>query len=280
VVSDGFDVGPERNIVGLLTEFKGVLYLTGETMEPRILLPTQPSERVPPKGFQLYKSSDGATWIQVGKDGFGADSSTWASIEVLGGSAYLGVYDYHAGDQLWRSADGKNWELIFREPHPSWFSEGGGPVEFQGHLLWLDNDLKRGVEIWRTDAQVVGEQTTTTASEGTTGSTSGEGSAVDDPGDHGRWHRLDRGSRSDGARRWRWTVRRLAGSDHRARGGGRGGSGDGRLRTGDNTEQDLRRASAIRRYPADYARILFWLRSASESRLHLLPRMRDETLGR
>ena len=75
VVSDGFNVGPERNIVGWLTEFEGELYLAGQTMDPRVLIPTQPSERIPPKGFQLYRSSDGTNWTQVGEDGFGADSS-------------------------------------------------------------------------------------------------------------------------------------------------------------------------------------------------------------
>ena len=178
VVSDGFNVGPERNIVGWLTEFKGELYLAGQTMDPRILIPTQPSERIPPKGFQLYRSSDGANWTQVGKDGFGADSSYWANMMVLGGLAYLGVYDYHEGNQLWKSTDGKDWELIFRQPYPSWFDEGSGPVDFQGHLLWVDSDLKRGVEIWRTDEQVVAEETTTTVTGGTTESTSGAGSTL------------------------------------------------------------------------------------------------------
>ncbi len=178
VVSDGFNVGPERNIVGWLTEFKGELYLAGQTMDPRILIPTKPSERISPKGFQLYTSSDGANWTQVGKDGFGADSSLWANMMVLDGSAYLAVYDYHEGNQLWKSTDGKDWELIFRQPNPSWFDEGSGPVDFQGHLLWVDSDLKRGVEIWRTDEQVVAVETTTTASAGTTESTSGAGSTL------------------------------------------------------------------------------------------------------
>ena len=132
VVSDGFNVGPERNIVGWLTEFKGELYLAGQTMDPRILIPTQPSERIPPKGFQLYRSSDGANWTQVGKDGFGADSSYTANMMVLGGLAYLGVYDYHEGNQLWKSTDGKDWELIFRQPYPSWFERGQRTRRFPG----------------------------------------------------------------------------------------------------------------------------------------------------
>ena len=178
VVSDGFGVGPERNVVGWLTEFKGELYLAGQTMDPRVLIPTQPSERIPPKGFQLYRSSDGANWTQVGKDGFGADSSYTANMTVLGGLAYLAVYDYHEGNQLWESTDGNDWALIFRQPSLSWFDEGSGPVDFQGHVLWVDSDLKRGVEIWRTDEQIVAEETITTVTGTTTESTSGEGSTL------------------------------------------------------------------------------------------------------
>ena len=104
---------------------------------------------------------------------------------VLGGVAYLAVYDYHEGNQLWKSTDGKAWELIFRHPYPSWFAEGSGPVDFQGHLLWVDSDLKRGVEIWRTDEVVVAEETTTTVPGGTTESTGGAGSTLTTQGTTG-----------------------------------------------------------------------------------------------
>lgn len=176
VASDGFGVGPERNVAGQLMEFKGRLFLVSNTMDPRVLIPTQPSERLAPRGFQLRVTSDGKQWTQVGKDGFGADSSLYGSLAQFGGMAYLGAYDYHQGDQLWRSTDGDNWELIFREPVSSWFSMGGGPQDFGGHLYWVDNDLKRGVEVWRTDDAVVAEVTTTTVSGGTSGGTAGDGS--------------------------------------------------------------------------------------------------------
>jgi hypothetical protein len=131
-------------------------------MDPRLLVPGKPSERLAPKGFQLRVSPDGKTWTQVGQDGFGTDSSYLATMNLVGDRAYLSVYDYHEGSQLWRSSDGQNWELIFREPNPSMFSMGGGPLELTGHLLWFDNDLEHGVEIWRTDAQVVTTATVTT----------------------------------------------------------------------------------------------------------------------
>jgi hypothetical protein len=167
VAGAGFSVGPERNIGGQLMEFKGRLFLVSNTMDPRLLIPSQPSERLAPRGFQLRVTSDGKQWTQVGKDGFGADSSLYGGLSSIGGTAYLAAYDYHQGDQLWRSTDGDSWELIFREPVSSWFSMGGGPVDFGRHLFWVDNDLKRGVEVWRTDDAVVAEATTTTVSGGT-----------------------------------------------------------------------------------------------------------------
>lgn len=64
VVSAGFSVGPERNIGGQLLEFKGRLLLVSDTMDPRLLVPSQPSERVAPRGFQLRVTSDGKQWTQ------------------------------------------------------------------------------------------------------------------------------------------------------------------------------------------------------------------------
>jgi hypothetical protein len=176
VVADGFSIGDKRNTFGLLTEFKGELYLSGTNYDPRLLLPENPSEQFPPKGFKLYKSADGKQWTQVGEDGFGVDSSYTAWMTVHGEDLYLAALDYHRGDQLWRSSDGTKWELIFQEPIPSWFGEGGGSVEFNGHVLWYDNDLKRGFEVWRTDAVVVAEATTTTVSGDTSTTTAGPGS--------------------------------------------------------------------------------------------------------
>lgn len=176
VVSAGFDAGPERNVSGQLLEFKGRLFLASDTMDPRLLIPSQPSERLAPRGFQLRVTTDGKQWTQVGKDGFGADSSLYGALSSIGGTAYLAAYDYHLGDQLWRSTDGDTWELVFREPVPSWFSMGGGPVDFGRYLYWVDNDLKRGVEVWRTDDEVVAEVTTTTVSGGTSATTADDGS--------------------------------------------------------------------------------------------------------
>jgi hypothetical protein len=202
VVSNGFGVGPERNASGFLSVFQDALYLSASTYDPRVLLPGRPSERLAPRGFQLYRSSDGVHWDQVGEDGFGADSTFSAgAVDVFGGAAYMAAFDYRRGNQLWRSANGTAWQLVFQQPKPSWYAMGGGPLDYQRHLLMIDNDLKRGVDIWRTDAVVVAQGSASasprasaaaspaTSGGGTGGTASGagsgaggEGSGAADPG--------------------------------------------------------------------------------------------------
>ena len=189
VVSNGFGVGPERNATGFLSEFKGDIFLCASTYDPRVLLPGRPMERRAPHGFQLWRSSDGLKWKQVGEDGFGGDS-TYAvmALDVIGDSAYLAAFAYRRGDPLWRSTNGMDWRLMFQQPKPSWYGEGGGPLEYQGHLLMIDNDLKRGVEIWRTDQAVVAQGMTTSASPSASpagGNGGGVGAAGEDGGEDG-----------------------------------------------------------------------------------------------
>jgi hypothetical protein len=151
VVSDGFEQGRERNVTASLVVFRDRLYLTANTMDPRILMPGHPRERLKPRGFQLWVSDDGAGWTQVGKDGFSAATTLYGNTTVIEGAAYLSAFDYHKGGQLYRSEDGVTWTLIYREPDPSLFGMGGGAIDFKNHLLWLDHDLALGLEIWRQD---------------------------------------------------------------------------------------------------------------------------------
>jgi hypothetical protein len=153
VVTDGFSQGKERNVTGTLVAFQGRLYLTTNTMDPRVLIPGHPAERMAPRGFQLWVSDDGTRWTQVGNDGFGASTTLYGVMSVIGDAAYLSAFDYHKGSQLWRSADGHDWDLIYREPKPSMFAMGGGALDFKDHLVWLDHDLANGLEIWRRDAE-------------------------------------------------------------------------------------------------------------------------------
>ena len=181
VVEDGFGVGEERNVSGNLQEFQGRLYLTTNNADPRLLMPDNPSERHPPHGFQLWVSDDGESWTQVGEDGFGAQNSFMAGMFAHGDTAYLSSVDYHEGSRLWRSSDGETWEMIFQEPEPNFFQEGAGPLDLKGHFLWFSNDLKYGVEMWRSDEVMVAESTTTTGGGGN-GGTGGSDTTASDTG--------------------------------------------------------------------------------------------------
>lgn len=168
VIKDGFGVGDERNVSAGLVKFRDRLYLATNNMDPRILNPSAPAERHSLSGFQLMESSDGKNWTQVGEDGFGTPTTFMAGLQVQGDCLYLSAVDYHTGDQLWRSTDGRDWELIFQVPDPSFFQEGGGPLPFKGHFLFFSNDLKRGAQIWRSNEVMVAEETTTTFGSTTT----------------------------------------------------------------------------------------------------------------
>lgn len=152
VVADGFAQGPERNVTGTVVPFAGRLYVAANSMDPRLLIPGQPKERHAPQGFQLWSTADGDTWQKTGDDGFGRATALHAAFDVVGGTAYLTAFDYHQGTRIWQSRDGQAWEIVFEEPKPSMFAEGGGVLAFKNHLLWFDNDLALGVEAWRRQA--------------------------------------------------------------------------------------------------------------------------------
>jgi hypothetical protein len=161
VVENGFGAGEHRNRDADLVEFDGRLYLVTLNEDPRVLVPGNTMERFAPEGFQLWVSDDGSDWSQVGKDGFGRETSFMADIGVHGGALHLEAIDYKMGNQIWRSAEGQNWEMIFHEPPRSFFNYGMGNYAFQGHYLFMSNDLEGGVDIWRSNEAIVAEAPTT-----------------------------------------------------------------------------------------------------------------------
>ena len=74
VVSDGFSQGKERNVSGALQVFKDRLYLTADTMDPRLLMPgasgrADGAARVPVMGFRrrgkLAANRQGRLWPRL-----------------------------------------------------------------------------------------------------------------------------------------------------------------------------------------------------------------------
>ncbi|HZJ02913.1 MAG TPA: zinc ribbon domain-containing protein, partial [Thermoleophilia bacterium] len=187
VVEDGFGAGEHRNQGADLVEFNGRLYLATLNEDPRVLVPGNTMERFAPEGFQLWVSSDGSDWSQVGEDGFGRETSFMADIGIHGEAVYLEAIDYRMGSQIWKSTDGHGWEMIFHEPTRSFFNYGMGNYAFQGHYLWMSNDLEKGVDIWRSDKAIVAETSTTLAPDesGTSTAPGGSETTVATGGDDG-----------------------------------------------------------------------------------------------
>ena len=142
------------------------LYLATQNNDPRVLIPTQPRERFPVQGFQLYRSTDGAGWTKIGDDGFGDSGNFAATLTVENGVLYLSTANYKSGPQVFTSTDGREWNRVFSLEEPSPFNEMGGLVLFDKHVVQAVNDLSKGLSLWREDAEAVaatGDVTTTSA---------------------------------------------------------------------------------------------------------------------
>ncbi len=149
VVHDGFGARPDENVGGQLSAFGNRLYLALTNMDPRVLLPGKPTERFEPKGFELWRSFDGKTWKQVARPGLGNHANLGADTGELGDRLGLWAANYRQGNSLWASSNGGSWSLVWRESQGHPYSEGGGWLEFGGHVYVVTNDLARGIDIWR-----------------------------------------------------------------------------------------------------------------------------------
>jgi hypothetical protein len=149
VVEGGFGAGPDENVIGQLDEYKGALLLQFHNTDPRVLTPPSPIERFDPVGFELWRSTDGISWSQVGEAGFGNAANMGSGGAAVAGSFYLAVKNYREGDSIWRSTDGIDWTPTFREQGTTPFSTGAGLLAFNKHLYVVHNDLGKGLEIWR-----------------------------------------------------------------------------------------------------------------------------------
>jgi hypothetical protein len=154
VVDNGFNAGAYRNTLGFMTVFKNALYLATSAEDPRVLIPSHPSERFALHGFELRRSTDGVSWKRTGAEGFGSTTSFLASTEASDDLLYLYVTDYRHGGTVWRTSDGRRWTRIFREPKASMFNEGLDGFPYDGRLLVFSNDLASGASIWRSNFTV------------------------------------------------------------------------------------------------------------------------------
>lgn len=110
-------------------------------------------------GAQLWQSDDGTTFAQnegVG-NGFGVPSNfVIASLEVFNDALYATTTNSTLGGQLWRTSDGKTWQMITGDA----FGKGNQVTELRSvrasfGKLWLtgytDTKISAGTPVWRSD---------------------------------------------------------------------------------------------------------------------------------
>jgi len=157
VVSGGFDAGQDRNVDGALVAVDERLLLVASAIDPRREPGVAPIEVAPEHGFQLWRSADGTSWDRVDGPGLGDPHSVAAAPIVAGGMAFLAVSNYEEGDAILRSADGLDWEPIFRQSSTAHSSMGFSPFVIDRHLVIFHGDVVSGLSAWRLRAPVEAE---------------------------------------------------------------------------------------------------------------------------
>lgn len=152
VVKGGLGATPFRNVAGSLAvtgEPERLVLVTRNVSQLQILPGGTPIEVGITAGFQVWRSSFGAKWTEVGRPGFGDSHDYAGTLTSEGGVVYLTSDNYREGNAIWRTDDGRTWKQLFREPRPAPLSTGMALAVFDGHLLLFRGDLERGVSIWR-----------------------------------------------------------------------------------------------------------------------------------
>jgi hypothetical protein len=149
VIQKGLNAAPDNSITCRLDSLNDNLYLV-TTNKDRRIIKQNPEIVLAPAGFQLWKSPDGANWTQVGPDGFGNLNNTTANIKRIGDYLYIETGGNFAdGGEVWRSKNGQDWEMIFKQTTPNIFQLGVSVTSYKDHLLVIANDQQYGMDIWR-----------------------------------------------------------------------------------------------------------------------------------
>ena len=148
----GFD--QDSWAVTAMQEWGGALYLGAST---------DPSSSY---GCQVWRTTDGLTFTQVVKDGFGdSDNTELPAMAVFQEHLYAGTsnYDYggdDSGARLWRTADGVTWELVsspgFGDPHTGHLRSlavfDGALYVGLGKRYAVPPRYESSVQIWRSNS--------------------------------------------------------------------------------------------------------------------------------
>jgi hypothetical protein len=106
----------------------------------------------PSVGVQIWRTTNGSDWSQVGATGFGsAENYQTGGFAIFNGKLYIGTRNDVTGAQIWRSGDGSTWTQVVADG----FSDLNnykveGLFAVGGKLYAAANNDVTGVEIWRT----------------------------------------------------------------------------------------------------------------------------------
>jgi hypothetical protein len=135
VIADGFGT-VDNTVVSSLAAFQGQLYAGLWNAQ----------------GVQVWRSSNGSDWEQVGGLGH-PDISRTSALEVYQGWLYLVVENPAAGLEVWRTANGSDWEQVasagFDDGNNTWSYWDNATTLFDGNLYVATNNFESGGEVWR-----------------------------------------------------------------------------------------------------------------------------------
>jgi hypothetical protein len=138
VVTDGLGHSNNRSVTGL-TVYNGFLYAAVD------------GQISPAAGMQVWRTSNGADWVQVNVDGFGdVDNTQTGGLATFGGNLYVGTGNQATGAQLWLSDNGTTWSQVMGNG----FGDSNNvkvetPFVVNGNLYAVLNNGVTGLEVWR-----------------------------------------------------------------------------------------------------------------------------------
>ncbi|MBM2820452.1 MAG: hypothetical protein HW405_212, partial [Candidatus Berkelbacteria bacterium] len=109
---------------------------------------------VPAQPGEIWKSNDGITWIQSGNDGLGHNHNTgFYEMAEFNGQLYAGSRNATDGGEIYRTADGTNWNLIAASA--GGFGDANNTIILSlksfGGWLYAGTHNDNGAQVWRSN---------------------------------------------------------------------------------------------------------------------------------
>jgi len=118
----------------------------------QLFVSTSDDRPIPAQVAEIWRSADGAAWNQSGADGLGhAHNLRFNEMAVFDGQLYVGSFNNTDGGEIYRTADGVNWNLI--PATAGGFGDANNRAIWSlysfGGWLWAGTWNNNGAQIWR-----------------------------------------------------------------------------------------------------------------------------------